>query len=407
MYITLRYLYWALLLSFSLFFIGCAEGYTTCEIYCPCYDGKTSASNIARWDGSQWLPLGSGVNGTVERIIADSASSELYVFGEFTNAGGIPVNGQAKWSEATQSWSAMDVQMPINNGNFHNKYNPTIFVAGKIYTSNIGLNKLYNPDGSYFNGRGLYKWDGNQWKKLLVIKVNRQGEIEDTPPVIVGKIGNTLYLTYINYLMLNKLYLFDLISNQIIDSLHESSPPFYFITDEENGYDEGNGYITVSSMGVFIAKNDAIYQYYKGNIKKVCQVSSDPSYYYNQLSASNEYLSFISGISQGYVFGDTRKCPLNILIYDFKGDSIFTVPIKYTNLTVSKLRAKVSGHTLFVGGTFYLKDGSADVRNIGAYDLREKKWYDLAGGVCGPVNAMAEMNGSMYVGGEFSTVGKK
>ncbi len=83
------------------------------------------------------------------------------------------------------------------------------------------------------------------------------------------------------------------------------------------------------------------------------------------------------------------------------------IPLDPAHLTQQVYSTKISGHTLFIGGAYYLKDSSTDVRNIGAYDLREKKWYDLAGGVCGQVHAIAEMNGSIYVGGNFSTAGKK
>ena len=48
--------------------------------------GGVSASNIARWDGSSWAALGSGVNNRVSALTA--SGGKLYVGGVFTQAGG-------------------------------------------------------------------------------------------------------------------------------------------------------------------------------------------------------------------------------------------------------------------------------------------------------------------------------
>ena len=50
--------------------------------------GVSSASRIARWDGSQWHALGGGVNGPIYAIAVSGTST--YVGGEFTDAGGNP-----------------------------------------------------------------------------------------------------------------------------------------------------------------------------------------------------------------------------------------------------------------------------------------------------------------------------
>ena len=53
--------------------------------------GFTSVANayyIARWDGSQWHPLRSGINNTVFEIAV--SGTDMYVGGDFSNAGGNP-----------------------------------------------------------------------------------------------------------------------------------------------------------------------------------------------------------------------------------------------------------------------------------------------------------------------------
>ncbi len=52
--------------------------------------GGVAASNIAKWDGSNWAALGSGVNGTV-RALAISGT-DIFAGGWFTEAGGAPAN---------------------------------------------------------------------------------------------------------------------------------------------------------------------------------------------------------------------------------------------------------------------------------------------------------------------------
>lgn len=62
-----------------------------------------SANRIARWDGSDWQPLGSGLSGTVMALFAHGA--DLYVGGEFTSAGGSPASRVARWDG--QAWHAL------------------------------------------------------------------------------------------------------------------------------------------------------------------------------------------------------------------------------------------------------------------------------------------------------------
>jgi hypothetical protein len=48
--------------------------------------GGQPASGIAAWDGAQWMPLGSGVNGAVRALAV--YNNQLAVGGQFTVAGG-------------------------------------------------------------------------------------------------------------------------------------------------------------------------------------------------------------------------------------------------------------------------------------------------------------------------------
>jgi hypothetical protein len=65
--------------------------------------GDTVVKNIARWDGSSWGPLGSGVDGPDPRWTAAAVlfpfESSLYAGGTFTIAGGRSSVGIGRWTD--------------------------------------------------------------------------------------------------------------------------------------------------------------------------------------------------------------------------------------------------------------------------------------------------------------------
>jgi len=69
--------------------------------------GSDSANYIAKWDGTSWTALGSGMNDfAVDPVHALAViGSDLYVGGEFHNAGGVSADYIAKWDGT--SWSGL------------------------------------------------------------------------------------------------------------------------------------------------------------------------------------------------------------------------------------------------------------------------------------------------------------
>ncbi len=64
--------------------------------------GVTSLGRIARWDGSEWYPVGgAGFDGDVNALLV--YGGDLVAAGEFTAVDGIPANGLAVWNGT--SWS--------------------------------------------------------------------------------------------------------------------------------------------------------------------------------------------------------------------------------------------------------------------------------------------------------------
>jgi hypothetical protein len=79
--------------------------------------GGTSAAGIARWNGTSWSPLGTGLESVapvptsvnVLRSFQDGATRSLYVGGHFVLAGGVAANGIARWDGAT--WTGLGVDI--------------------------------------------------------------------------------------------------------------------------------------------------------------------------------------------------------------------------------------------------------------------------------------------------------
>src|SRR5216684_45618 len=122
--------------------------------------GSAAANYVARWDGIQWSALGSGVIGQFPYVSAltifdDGSGSALYAGGQFTTAGGVVVNNIAKW-DGTQ-WSALGsgVGASVNALTvFDDGSGSALYVGGGF--SHIG--------GERFNF--IAKWDGTQWSHL-------------------------------------------------------------------------------------------------------------------------------------------------------------------------------------------------------------------------------------------------
>ena len=91
------------------------------------------ANRIARWNGTTWNPIGSGVDGLNDLVRCMIAfNNELYAGGNFTMAGGIPANHIAKWNGT--NWSAVGLGM---NGEVMGMevYNGDLYACGFFTTA--------------------------------------------------------------------------------------------------------------------------------------------------------------------------------------------------------------------------------------------------------------------------------
>jgi hypothetical protein len=117
--------------------------------------GGVPANYIAKWSGSTWSALGSGMNQSVCALAVSGPS--LYVGGTFTTAGGVPANYIAKWDGS--AWSALGSGMGRNDD----------YESAVVALAVSGTN-LYA--GGYFSMAGgmpashIAKWNGSSWSVL-------------------------------------------------------------------------------------------------------------------------------------------------------------------------------------------------------------------------------------------------
>ncbi len=115
--------------------------------------GGVAASNVARWDGSGWSALGEGTNDTVHALAVIGGA--LYAGGSFTSAGGIPAEGIAKWDGS--EWSSLGGGLSSRN---YVDVLALLAIGSDLYV------------GGYFEKAGgspaknIAKWNGSAWDGL-------------------------------------------------------------------------------------------------------------------------------------------------------------------------------------------------------------------------------------------------
>jgi len=120
--------------------------------------GGVAANRIARWDGSSWEALGSGVNGDVLALTVfdEGGGSALYVGGEFTTAWGVPMaNRIARWDGTSWSQLGSGMNAPVRAlAVFDDGSGPALYAGGDFTVA-----------GGVAASR-IAKWDGASWSAL-------------------------------------------------------------------------------------------------------------------------------------------------------------------------------------------------------------------------------------------------
>ena len=130
--------------------------------------GGVVVNGVAKWNGSTWSPLGSGIAGEVRTLAVydDGSGPALYAGGEFTSAGGVAAASVAKWNGV--AWSALGSGL---GGSFCQSGTGAAFGANAMAAYDDGAGPALFVTGYFTTAGGLScnaiaKWNGAAWSPV-------------------------------------------------------------------------------------------------------------------------------------------------------------------------------------------------------------------------------------------------
>jgi hypothetical protein len=403
--------------------------------------GDTFANHVAKWDGTHWSALGSGVVGSVGALAM--SGSNLYVGGSFVTADGLTITKIARWDGST--WSALGYEAPLgvddqNHVSALAVLGSDLYVGGYFNTAGgIAANNIAKWDGSSWSalgdepnqgmdsvvlalavsGNDLYvggdfstaggiaanlvaKWDGSSWSALgSGIGGIVAGGVVPPDVYALGVSGSDLYVGGIfstaGGIAANSIAKWDGSSWSALGSGVDNAAPNALVVLGTNLY-AGGAFTIAGGLGVdSIAKWDGSTWSPLGSglpSPVNAMVVSGRNLYvggwrgYYGSPAMTAYIATWDGnswSSLGSASGGTMT-NIDLTIGDYASVNAFAV----------------SGSNLYVGGFFTSVNGIA-ATNIAKWDGTH--WSALGSGLNGSLTALAVSGGDVYAGGWFSRAG--
>ena len=123
--------------------------------------GGAPANRIARWNGSTWAALGTGLTGTGTPSVSALTvlpNGDLVAGGTFTIAGGVPVSCIARWDGT--AWHALGSGMGIAA-----PYLPQVFALTTSANGDLIAGGLFTTAGG-ISANNIARWNGSAWSAL-------------------------------------------------------------------------------------------------------------------------------------------------------------------------------------------------------------------------------------------------
>jgi hypothetical protein len=336
--------------------------------------GGVSANRIAKWDGRNWSPLGSGVDQVVYGLLF--SNGVLYAGGKFKTAGGISASCVAKWDGT--SWSALGAGIGGNGGSPWVRCFAAIqgeIYAGGAFTSAGGI-----------SARSVAKWDGSQWSSLdlgvtLTVLGDLQGFVDS-----MHAIGGDLYVGgWFNQIGSERAECQSVAkwSGGAWDTLQTATSLF----GDDNFWNTGTVSSLTSVEGDLIAGGSFI-----------CGGGRNLARWDGATWSSMGYHSRVP-VDSLAVFNQALHAGSSESLLKWNGSTWDTLE---TSIAGSVRTLTALGNSLYVGGSF-----SADlgVSNFGKWNGSELS--PLGAGTNEKVNAMAISGTDLYVAGRFSRINNR
>jgi len=376
--------------------------------------GGVTANQIAKWNGTSWSSLGAGAaNGTNSGVFAlTNDGSTLYVGGTFTEAGGAPANYVATWNGT--SWGT------LGSG-----------AGDEVYALQLFDGYLY-AGGDFDLGEGgpkyAMKWDGESWSSVLDEggggpdgTVYGFAATEATLYAVTDGKPNVQQWSGSMWLAVAKPTHHGLDGRVRALLLHNGN--LYaggdFTTADGirvnhiakwDGFEwSAIGYGLAGPVYALLVHDNILYagfadgvaRWYDGFWESVGAFSAggedNPAVY--ALSASDNRI---------YVGGKFTKIDgitmNNIAQWDASTESWSPLVGVFSNGVGGRVYAlNVIADTLYVGGNFSSMGGADIVSHIAKWD--GSAWSTLGGSANAPVFAFATMGNVLYAAGQFTTIG--
>lgn len=121
--------------------------------------GDAPANNIARWDGTGWHAFEMGGSNGVDGLVTELASdgTHLYAGGYFSNAGSVSANRLAAWSGG--AWHTLQGGLGWGGGI------PPQVSALEVHAGNLYVGGYFTTAGGV-STTGIARWDGASWHAI-------------------------------------------------------------------------------------------------------------------------------------------------------------------------------------------------------------------------------------------------
>ncbi len=384
--------------------------------------GGVPANNIARWDGTSWHALGSGVRflgGGYDpsRVQALAAiGNDLYVGGSFSDAGGVPAHHIARWDGtnwhrlttgiASDSFSPSVTALAVSGmnlfvgGTFSSADGlPTANIARwdganwhalgagvdrSVYTMAVTQGKLFV--GGYFDNAGgapasrVAQWDGTAWSTLGSglggQNVQANSMLISGTDVLVGGVFSTAG---------------DLPAAGVA---RWDGTAWHVLGSGVEGLVQA---MTIHDGSLFVAT--MLDSSHRSRIERWDSMS------WNRTGGdANELIMTLTAFGGDLVAGGSFRnigaASLNGLAL-WRGDAWHTIG-NGNGLNGAVEALLVNGNDIYAGGNF-TGAGEVQASNIARWD--GTRWHALGAGVNGKVRALALMGSNLFVGGEFEQAG--
>jgi hypothetical protein len=323
--------------------------------------GGISVNRIAKWDGSNWSPLGSGANNTVLAIAVKD--TEVYAGGHFTTIGGVSATRIAKWNGI--DWSPMDTGV-------NDRVNAIAVKGDDIYVGGD-----FTTAGGILVNR-IAKWDGSNWLAL------RGGMDNDVFAIVVK--DNDVYVggsfTNADTISANRIAKWDGSNWSALGSGVNSV--IYALAINDSGLYAGGGF------------SNRIEKWDGNNWSTLGSGVAGGSVNAIKIRESIVYV--------GGSFTDAGGVPAN-KIATWNGSTWSDIGQNITggNGVYGFVEAiGIGGGNVYIGGSF-TSVGGISANRIAKWD--GSNWYNLGSGVNNLVKAIVVKGNDVYAGGIFSTAG--